>query len=104
MSQSCVKQESKNMIVDVTGPSVYGHSVGDTVTVVMGSGMARQALAYGFVAPLLILLSVFVVMHLVTENELLVASVSLISTVLYYTFLYIRRTTTNSKFSLEIAE
>lgn len=103
-SSFCCKPENKDMIVDVHGLSVRGHSIGDNVLVVMNLHSAYLALLYGYAVPLLILLTVLFTVHMLFGDDLFVSFISLASIIPYYMFLYTRRAVFHNKFSLEIVD
>lgn len=92
IASQCTSSESKEKMIDVYTTDTSGYSVGESVNVIASSSVGTQAVIYGFVVPLVIMMiAIIVSLKLSDFPEPLAALIGIVSLVPYYTLLYILR-------------
>lgn len=99
----CGMSEMKEKTVEVKGRN-NNYRVGDEVDVVMSLNTGFKALFYGYVIPLIIVLTSLILFLNITEKEGLSALLSLGFLLPYYLILYFNREQLKKKFSFTIRE
>lgn len=98
----CGSADSKEKIIDIY--DIYNlYESGEEVTIYGTTSMGLQAVLIAFVFPFfLLLIALFAVMELSGNDELLSASISLLSLIPYYIILYFLRNKIKKNFSFTI--
>ncbi|MBR5728775.1 MAG: SoxR reducing system RseC family protein [Prevotella sp.] len=95
----CNAAERKEKIVDVYGiADAKAYRVGQPVNVVASTGTGMRAVVLAFVIPFVILIAVLFAGSLLTDDEGLLALVSIACLVPYYLILYMWRDKLQQKF------
>lgn len=99
----CNAAEQKEKIVDVYGiADAKAYKVGQPVNVVATTGTGMKAVMLAFVIPFVILIAVLFAGSLLTDDEALLAMVSIVCLVPYYLILYWCRDKLQQKFTFYV--
>ncbi|MBQ6203392.1 MAG: SoxR reducing system RseC family protein [Prevotella sp.] len=99
----CNAAEQKEKIVDVYGiADAKTYKVGQPVNVVATTGTGMKAVMLAFVIPFVILIAVLFAGSLLTDDEALLAMVSIVCLVPYYLILYWCRDKLQQKFTFYV--
>lgn len=92
IANRCMASESKEKLIDIFGvKDADKFNIGQEVTVCTSSNMAFMALLYGFVIPLLILISVILIVVIMDKSEALAAMLGIVSLIPYYFLIFLFR-------------
>ena len=100
----CHASESKEKLVDVSCDNVAAYHVGQEVVVTALRQVAFRATLLAFIVPLIILMVVLVVAIRVTGSEAVAALSALGALMLWYSLLWLLRSTISSQVSFQIEE
>ncbi|MDP8211807.1 MAG: SoxR reducing system RseC family protein [Candidatus Zapsychrus exili] len=78
------------------------YSVGDNVIVLMGQSMGFKAVLLGYIFPFFIVLFILVATLMITDNEVLAATISILATAPYYIGLFLLKDKIKDQFSIRI--
>lgn len=97
----CRSHGSRAVAVDVDATRLEGCRVGDRVVLRMPVAMGRNAVAVGFVVPLLAFVAVMVAVHAAGHSDATAALAALATLAVYYVLLYALRTRVERYFKVE---
>ena len=98
----CSALELQEKIIDAVPANMAPIRIGDTVQVFMEEKLGLMAVFYGFVLPLVVLMSVLFIAYILTANETRSALLGLGSLVPYYFLLYLFRGKVEKEFVFRI--
>lgn len=104
MSASCSTPKGKNFYVDAVVAGSEEHRVGDRVVVETSVSNGRNAVALGFVLPLVAFLAALFAARSVWHSDAAAALCGLGVCALYYLLLYAMRSTLNRKFRFVVSD
>lgn len=99
---SCTFVDKAEKIVDVDTPEWKDYTVGDSVIVSVQEGLGLMAVLLAYIVPALLLIAVLAVTSIMSQSELLAATLPILIVVAYYLVLYAFRDRLQRKFSFGI--
>lgn len=99
---SCTFVDKAEKIVDVDTPEWKEYTVGDSVIVSVQEGLGLMAVLLAYIVPALLLIAVLAVTSIMSQSELLAATLPILIVVVYYLVLYAFRDRLQRKFSFGI--
>lgn len=99
---SCTFVDKAEKIVDVDTPEWKDYTVGDSVIVSVQEGLGLMAVLLAYIVPALLLIAVLAVTSIMSQSELLAATLPILIVVVYYLVLYGFRNRLQRKFSFGI--
>ena len=99
---SCTFVDKAEKIVDVDTPEWKNYTVGDSVIVSVQEGLGLMAVLLAYIVPALLLIAVLAVTSIMSQSELLAATLPILIVVVYYLVLYGFRNRLQRKFSFGI--
>ncbi len=99
---SCTFVDKAEKIVDVDTPEWKDYTVGDSVIVSVQEGLGLMAVLLAYIVPALLLIAVLAVTSIMSQSELLAATLPILIVVVYYLVLYAFRDRLQRKFSFGI--
>jgi len=99
-SGSCTLSGTKEKTIDVSGN--YNVSPGDRVTVLMKQSAGYTALFFGYIFPLIVVLTLLIILTAISVPETLSGLLSLASLLPYYLILWLAREKLSKKFTFTI--
>lgn len=99
---SCTFVDKAEKIVDVDTPEWKNYTVGDSVIVSVQEGLGLMAVLLAYIVPALLLIAVLAVTSIMSQSELLAATLPILIVVVYYLVLYAFRDRLQRKFSFGI--
>ena len=100
---ACTVSDYQEKDIEITSYSKT-YQIGQEVTVLFKESNGFKALFFGYILPLVVLLSTLIVSLIVSENEALSGILSLLILIPYYTTLYFFRAHLKKIFNFEIEE
>ena len=104
MSGSCSTPKGRDFYVDAVASGHGEHRVGDRVVVETSASNGRNAVALGFVLPLVAFLAALFAARSVWHSDAVAALCGLGVCALYYLLLYAMRSTLNRKFRFVVSD
>jgi sigma-E factor negative regulatory protein RseC len=98
--KSCTLSGREEKIIKVTG--TYNVRPGDPVNIIMEQSMGYTALLFGYLFPLMSVVSVLIVLVSINMAELYAGLISLSILIPYYILLYLFRKQINKKFTFTL--
>ncbi len=102
--QCALGQTSQHRSIDIATPDAASYSVGERVTVAARSGAGIMAIIFGYVVPLIVLMTVLVACIGTGSAEGTAAAVSIAAVAVYYVVLYAFRNKISRKISFTITK